>query len=289
MSDERHIIRASPALLRRLERGSSQSYDRLANVISSRNTQTGLGIDTTVVVTYMDEVIRAFPRGYWRLGETSGTTAFDDSYSLDALDFNGTYTGSYVLNAAGAISDGNGAVQLTGGYVTIGSASVFDTLRTESFGVEMWVKPTGSTNGALVSNVNNGTTTKRGWEVAYDATINTITFHLAADQAGGNRLAVTTTHNLDDGNYHHLWVMYEGTSTPAGVKIYVDNTLKTNTTVSNTLSGVTTSGNNLILGGRVGGPYTLVTLDDVAVYKATHGPEYVDWHYKAGQGLAIQR
>lgn len=287
MPDERHIIRASPELLRRLERGSSQSYDRLANAISNRNSSTRLGIDPTISVAYMEEVIRALPRGYWRLGEASGTTAFDDSYNLDEVLYNGTYTGSYTQNVAGAITDGNGAVQLTGGYVTVGSASVFDILRTESLGVEMWVKSPGT--GALVGNVNDGASNKRGWEVAYDATANTITFHLAADEAGGNRLAVSTTHDLEDGSYHHIWVMYSGTSAPAGVQIYVDNVLKTNATVSNTLTGTTTSGNNLIIGGRVGGPYTNVIIDEVAVYKAVHGVEYVDWHYKSGLGQRVQK
>lgn len=43
---------------------------------------------------YFDLVMSHSPRGYWRLGETSGTTAADSSGN----GRNGTYTGTYTLN-----------------------------------------------------------------------------------------------------------------------------------------------------------------------------------------------
>lgn len=290
MSNDRNVIRASSELLRRLERGSSPSFDRLKNAISSKNTATDLGIHTTTPTSYVDEVLHSFPRGYWRLGESSGTVANDYNVRTDALVYAGTYAGSYTLGAAGALTGvADTAVSFTGGRVDLPSASVWAFLRTNQFGAEMWVKATGGTNGALISNVDNGTTTKRGWEVSYNAGTDTLTFHLSNDQAGGNRLAVTTTHNLHDGSWHHLWVQYDGTSTAAGVKIYVDNVLKTNTTVVSGLTGTTSVSTALTIAGRPGGPYTTVSLDEVAVYTQTWSAQYVDWHYKAGLGQEVQK
>ena len=47
----------------------------------------------TGIVTYEDKILSYLPLGYWRLGETSGTTAADSSdYGRD-----GTYTGTFTL------------------------------------------------------------------------------------------------------------------------------------------------------------------------------------------------
>jgi hypothetical protein len=275
----RDSISISVAVLRRLERGSSQVFDRLANSVGSRNSSTQLGAHTTILVVYAHEVVTALPRGYWRLNERSGTAAMDLNVVTDGVK----------SNVAGAlVNDSDPAVSFTGGRVNI-PGTLFDYARTASFGAEFWVKATGATNGALISNVNDGTATKRGWEVSYNAGTSTLLFHLAADESGGDRLAVSTTHNLHDGNYHHVWVQYGGTSTPAGVSIYIDNVLKTNTTVANGLTGTTTTGNQLTIAGRTGGPYTTVTLDEVAVYSHNVTAQYVDWHYKAGLGQEVQR
>lgn len=285
----RNVIRVSPEVLRRLERGSSQAFDRLSNAISDKNTSTALGTHTTILVVYSEEVARANPRGYWRLNESTGTAAFDHNVNTDGLTSHGTYNGVYTLGTTGALTnDSDPAVLFGGGYVAI-PGTLFDFLRTDTFGVEFWIRGTGGTSGALVSNVNDGTTTKRGWEVSYDAGTSTLIFHLSSDQAGGNRLAVSTTHNLHDGDSHHVWVQYDGTSTPGGVSIYIDNVLKTNSIVVNGLTGTTTNGNQLTIAGRTGGPYTAVTLDEVAVYTDVKEAIYIDWHYKAGRGQEVQK
>ena len=68
---------------------------------------------------YFDLVMSHSPLGYWRLGETSGTTAADSSGN----GRNGTYTGTYTLNRPSLIpSDtSNGALGcgLSTGYVNV--------------------------------------------------------------------------------------------------------------------------------------------------------------------------
>jgi len=83
---------------------------------------------------YADEVIADAPLAYWRLDETSGTTA------NDAIGSNhGTYTGGVTLNQPGIPSTGRPSVSLNGssGYVNIphhASLSITGDLT-----VEAWV------------------------------------------------------------------------------------------------------------------------------------------------------
>ncbi len=67
--------------------------------------------------TYPEEVLADNPIGYWRLNETSGTTAFDSSGNArDA-----TYVGGVSLGASGALASGDDAAQFDGstGYVQL--------------------------------------------------------------------------------------------------------------------------------------------------------------------------
>ena len=60
-------------------------------------------------------ILALSPVGYWKLNETSGTTATD--YSGNAR--NGTYSGSYALGGR------NGFVELSGGYIEIADNDAF--------------------------------------------------------------------------------------------------------------------------------------------------------------------
>ena len=285
-------IRVSQNLLKRLERSSSGSLDRLANAISPVNSQTlnALGIERGTIVEYEQEVMRTDPLGRWRLNETSGSVAEDTNYTTDVVKHNGAYMGTVALGVGGAIaSDSDPSVSFMGGYVTVSNHADFDFLRTDPFTFEAWVRPSGAANGAFVSTVNDSVTTHAGWEISYNFATSTITFHLAADESTGNRLAVSTTHNLHDGEYHYLVVTYAGTSAPAGVKFYVDNVLKTNNTIQSGLTGSTVSNENLQFAGRIGGPYTPTMMDEVAIYGTVLQPHIINWHWQAAQGELVVR
>lgn len=86
---------------------------------------------------YRDLILSHSPLGYWRLGETSGTTAADSSGN----GRNGTYTGTYTLNRPSLIpSDSANAAfgcQNTG-YVQIATGSAFNLVgKTYLFSIYM--------------------------------------------------------------------------------------------------------------------------------------------------------
>jgi hypothetical protein len=90
-------------------------------------------------LTYEQTVLGDLPVGYWRLGETSGTTATDLAHG-----YNGTYGGTYTLGVPGAPigSDTNKAVRVNFGNVNVADRPELDFAGTASFTLEAWVRPT---------------------------------------------------------------------------------------------------------------------------------------------------
>jgi hypothetical protein len=90
-------------------------------------------------VTYRAAVLATYPVGYWRLGETSGTTAVDEMGT-----YNGTYVGFPTLGATGLLTgDSNTAVTLTAGqHLTVPVASNFSGTTSWTFAAWIDVDPT---------------------------------------------------------------------------------------------------------------------------------------------------
>ena len=89
----------------------------------------------TPTTTYQQDVFAASPASYWRLGETSGTTAADE---LGANP--GTYS-NVLLNQGGALAcDGNPSASFDGvqSYLRVPSSSSLNM--TSAVTVEFWAK-----------------------------------------------------------------------------------------------------------------------------------------------------
>lgn len=85
-------------------------------------------------LSYAQTILQDSPAAYWRLQETSGTTAFDSSGN----GYNGTYDSAIVLGATGPFS-GEYAAQFPGtdlAWVTTASVPV---LTTYPYSLEAWV------------------------------------------------------------------------------------------------------------------------------------------------------
>ncbi len=99
----------------------------------------------TLKQPYADIILRDRPAGYWRLGNSSGTTVTDE---LGAN--NGTYFASPTLGVAGLLTDdSNTAVNfINGTYATLPHVSNFGT---GDIAYECWVKTT-NTDGSMRMN-----------------------------------------------------------------------------------------------------------------------------------------
>lgn len=101
------------------------------------------------------------------------------------------------------------------------------------------------------------------------------------DIGGGNYIGIIGTTNVVDGKKHMLAMTYDGSSTVAGVKIYVDGVLETTTTESDTLTGsIIGSGQTFIIGSQAGSPdFNLRgTLGLYQVDNVARSPSYIAAH-----------
>ncbi len=211
-------------------------------------------------MSYSSEVLADSPLGYWRLGETSGTSIGDSSTHGRTA---GTWTGSPTLGATGLlVGDSDKAVSLPGTAGTYGTLPYFSDLQGPNITWECVV------NFPSIPSV---------WYLLIDRyrTSNRDQFMLAVVNDGGvakaaavvfpGPITVVGASTLTPGTTYHIAFTVSGTS----VKLYVNGVLDGSGTLSGTMKTGTTH-TPVIGAGYAGGSnpiYPLLgTLDEVAVY-----------------------
>ncbi|HVT07673.1 MAG TPA: LamG-like jellyroll fold domain-containing protein [Polyangia bacterium] len=187
--------------------------------------------------------------GYWKLDETTGTSAADSSGSGNT----GTWSSGGVTRTASvpsAITFGDPeAITLDGssGYVTLGAANLPANNAAQS--ISLWYK--GAPNGGNENMISLSNGASSAVQLGFRGST------LIAWSWGGGTLISTTATN--DTNWHHAVYTYDGTTD----RIYVDGTLQASGTSTHQTASVTTA----YLGTyNAGGELFAGSLDDVRVY-----------------------
>jgi hypothetical protein len=201
---------------------------------------------------------------YWRLDETSGTTANDQKSANP-----GTYTGAYTLNQPGAIvNDSDTAVKLSGGYVSIPAAS---SLRPSSITIEGWVNLAAVGYGRIFS-------TSGGVYLQVDSSNHPEFSYKGTD---GNQHTVTSSTVLSTGTWYYL----AGTVDSSGnVRLYIngalDSSLATGLPIQWGIYGTAIGAYGDGSGGFLNG-----TVDEIAVYNTALSATTIQNHYNVGTGI----
>ena len=209
---------------------------------------------------------------YYRLDETSGTTAFDSQ----SPSYNGTYSGSPLLGANGLLeSDDNASIDhdAVDDRIHVADNAALDFAGTAPFSLEIWVNPdvvdttcrrlfskeitdAAGTQGYILYICNGGFGTQR----RRDGVNNTITSANTYAAAGTKRHVVST---------------YDG----ATLRLYVDGTQVTSGASSVSLLD---NANPLGIGSySTGGTRFDGRLDEAAVYNTALSAATVRAHYNA--------
>lgn len=212
---------------------------------------------------------------YWRLNESAGTIATDES---DA-SFDGTYTGSYTLAQTGALSDGSTGVDFVSqaGYVDLGVHAQFSP--TSAFSVEAWCKPLrsfiSSTNYEIFGNEyfeNYGILLRLESNHASTPTAGRI--HARTNQLGGtSQLTTADLSAINIGNWCHVVWTWDGTNG----RLYLNGSLVLGPTAQTApvVSTVTT----YIGAGRTSPQRFNGIIDEVAFYNAALSATTITQHY----------
>jgi hypothetical protein len=233
-------------------------------------TYTAVGCSGT---SYRTAVLTDTPFGYWRLGETSGTTATDSSANAS----HATYVGGVTLGAPGALSgDTNTAASFDGNNDNV-LRNPLPGFPATAITAELWLK--------------TSDTTKEAGLVSYASSASADEFQLR--DARNLRVIIRGTSlvtgvALNDGAWHHLAVTW--TSAGGPVRVYKDGALAFSGTLRSGYAMI--GGGALVLGQEqdaLGGGFEvsqayLGVLDEVALYPTALTATRVQAHYTARSG-----
>ena len=225
----------------------------------------------TIGTSYRDEVLADNPGGYWRLGETSGTTAAGET-GLNP----GTYQNGVTLGQPGALTaDTNKAASFDGVDDIVSVASSSSLSATTAVTVEAWVKR--SKTGAwqnIVGKPGSGAAAAQN----YALWINTADKPVGYFGNGSSTASVTSPTSLDT-NWHHVAITYDN----ATARMYIDGLLRATATSSIRLTANTqplsigrTTDNLRIFGG---------VIDEPAVYRTALSASRIQLHYEKGNAI----
>jgi hypothetical protein len=230
----------------------------------------GSGIQAaSTATTYRDEVLADSPRAYWRLGETSGSTATDE---LGAHP--GTYVNGVLVNQPGALSsetDPSASFDGVNDYVTVPGSSSLDM--TSAVTVEFWAKrrAISSTYQVLVGKPGNGQSKYENYAVW----LNTSNRYQAYFGDGTTYVSVQTS-AVTDTNWHHVVATDDGSS----ARIYLDGVQKASTSTTLRLTANT---NPLNFGRASSNQYFFNGwLDEMAIYPTALSATRIQAHYTKG-------
>ena len=242
----------------------------------------GLAIPVTARASiYSTTILGDNPVLYYRLDESSGTTANDSATSDGAQ--NGTYTGAYSLNQTGAMGGtdpSDTAVRFNPnptdlkGYVD----STFVLTPTSAFTVEFWLKlPTlndGHTEEDVLSQRNGG---GLGRSIVYWDDVNQ---RMTSNLGGSSATDFwASSSGVSAGDYFYVAFVYDGAGNVTWYKNGVAN---------GTISGVTPEAANgtVIIGDDKfldGNPVSALngTLDEFAIYDTALSSTQIADHFEA--------
>jgi hypothetical protein len=224
--------------------------------------------------SYASVIMRDGPIRYFRLGETSGTTAADSSSSAQ----NGTLNGTVTLNQTGLITgDPNAAMLFDGSTGFVSCPSTGLPTGAASFSLEAWAKmptplQTSQSFGIIVA--YGGSTTNSEPELYFQKSDST----LRGDAGGTQPAGVTAV----AGTTYHLVLTYDGSI----LRFYSNGTQAGTATVTVNVS---------LSFAKIGAEQATTshffqgTIDEVAIYNKVLTADQILRHYQAGiQGLILQ-
>jgi hypothetical protein len=252
----------------------------LANVIAALDSLTHSDSSQRLSSLYAKTVATTSGlMGYWRLGETSGTTAYD---VLGAR--NGTYGAAAIQGDPGAIvNDIDTSLEVDGtanSDVVVSSAPA----PTSAITLEAWVyKPssfTGSNSRIIDRPFTSFADPFSDWDLVVDPFDQPVNYWQMEITIGGVFRSLPTLSAVAANQWHHMVGTYDGSE----LRLYIDGVLANSMNVSGAIAN---SGTPLYF-GRYGADSTAARftggIDEVAVYSRALTPTEVQTHYMLGIG-----
>ena len=165
-----------------------------------------------------------------------------------------------------------------GGYVDCGNNSRLSFERDDQFTLEAWISTSASAVMPIVAKVDavNG----RGYRLYLDA--NGYLCGEVSNQLPDNVLRRVGTEALDDGEWHHVMMTYDGSSNVDGLLTYLDGQPH-GAAASNNLAATVVHQQPLRIGSDGSSDYFKGQIDEVAIHNRALSASEVLGHYEMGR------
>ncbi len=219
---------------------------------------------------YSSTVLSDSPVGYWRLDDTSGTSAADSSGN----GYNGTFVNSPTKNASGAVVDGDAAVSFNG-TSQYAHRAFTSALNPSHFTVEAWVYPTGSGSRRILSAAQQATSTK---DIGYTLGQSSAAKFYIGIFDGTNNIGVGATDTTV--RSRNAWYYLVGTYDGTNLRLYVNGAL----VATSSASYAPATSEDTFIGRDWNTNYWAGTIDEPAIYSTALSASRIAAHYEAGTG-----
>jgi len=184
------------------------------------------------------------PLAIWKMQEGSGVSLNDTGGSADNATITPSSAVTWQSNAGlpGFTPLWNGS-----GHANAASTTLTNFDGTTPFTVSLWMNPS-SLSGAMISTLSGANT--NGWAVEMNGASSPIAFFLINAFPANGLVVSSNTGSLSTGVLHHVVVTYDGSRTPAGVKIYIDGVSVATSILLNTLTATAANGTPISFGAR---------------------------------------
>jgi PKD repeat protein len=219
---------------------------------------------------YSATVLADSPVGYWRLGESSGTTAADATGAPS-----GTLVGGVGRGVAGATSDTDTAMGFDGstGYVRVDDRPSLN-FPSQNFTVEAWAKPTtvGTVGGAVLQKGDHSG--YPGWQ--YRLSLTSTGKWRGTVFVGSSNITVTDPGTPSTTAWNHLALVRNGQQ----ITLYVNGAAAATTSFSGSVN-ISTGMLAIARSGASSEGYFKGTVDEVAIYPTALSAAQILSHYNA--------
>lgn len=195
----------------------------------------------------------------------------DASPDDEVADFPATWNDTPAYTTEIAAPSSTAAASLSGGWLSAGTGINFE--RSQAFSATAWIKGT-TQDSSIIGDMVQGEGSQ-GWELHVGTTENgassdSVTVWLSNDYPA-IAIQVNASANVLDDQWHHVAFTYDGSSTAAGVKIYIDGAPAAVTTALDTLGSSIANHEaaGLNIGTRMNGALHTFTggIDEVALFE----------------------
>jgi Concanavalin A-like lectin/glucanases superfamily len=258
-------VDAMPSVPEAWTTGESHAY-KLTLSVQDNNGAQGKSMSQTFtwearnIASYSQVVLSDGPAAYWRLDETSGSTAADATATN-----NGTYTNGPTLNQPTGVRSAGTAVDFDGSNDFVFAPDSASLSPTSAVTLEAWIRP--DQFGAMRTIVHK---TNSYWLRLESS--GALSFFVYEGSSYEPRVTGPT---LVAGTLYHVVGTFDG----ANVRVYVDGTLR-----ATTARAVAIQDNTQQVNVGVGGSYFDGVMDEVAVYGKALTAQQISEHYAAGHG-----